>query len=353
MAKRVFSVFLILVVGFWILFFLWSPSFLNYNHPVASNYVILEGWLPPFELEQSVKQLYVTGKTTFIISGKNFKKNDTEILSRTNKYFEQNNDFVRKFDRGIWLLTNAVIFFNVTPFLQNQIPQDTMFISFRIKGSVASGHPAHFKVYINNEHFFQGFISHEEETLNLAWPKSKGTLTSLAIQFDNDLRTEDADRNLKVIGLNINNQEFPLNSKSIFYLQHEDLSVYGFNSEIAFVKNYLLELGVNEKDLVLLEFEPAKRNQTLKSAQLCADWAIQQKISSINVVSSGIHSRRSWVTYKKTFPKQIEVGVISFQTESSNQNQLYYSFYGIKSALEELFTYVWNWLQLSFYSCFI
>ncbi len=110
----------------------------------------------------------------------------------------------------------------------------------------------------------------------------------------------------------------------------------------------LTKLGLDPQKIAVVPTPQVQRDRTLTSAIAVKQWLTKQNldITGINVYSSGVHSRRSWLLYKKVFEPTIQVGVIAHQPTSYDANVWWQSSEGVKSIISEAIGYiyvkVWN-----------
>ena len=72
-----------------------------------------------------------------------------------------------------------------------------------------------------------------------------------------------------------------------------------------------------------------------------------QKIESINLFSDNVHSRRSWMIYKKILEPKIKVGVIAAENFSYNPKRWWGSSEGIRTVLPEAIGYIYALFKLN------
>jgi len=114
------------------------------------------------------------------------------------------------------------------------------------------------------------------------------------------------------------------------------------------LKNYLIQIGIPSSKLTTISFEPVSRNQTLAAAKSFKASNFSRGIKSINIVSSGLHSRRSWITYKKILGKNCNVGVVQFEPSDFKKGTREDNFLEFQHLIDESFSYLYNWIFLSF-----
>jgi hypothetical protein len=95
-----------------------------------------------------------------------------------------------------------------------------------------------------------------------------------------------------------------------------------------------------------LEKVPAgkvQRDRTYTSALAVKDWLKQNNlVQDMNIVTFGVHSRRSWILYKKAFKNQNRVGVIALHDLSYDNRKWYKDSRGVRQILSETIGYLYT-----------
>lgn len=117
------------------------------------------------------------------------------------------------------------------------------------------------------------------------------------------------------------------------------LSEYKTTAELAAAT--LIALGFAPEQLVTVPAPKVLRNRTAASAVALGEWISQSKlnIKSINLYSSDVHARRSWLLFKQALAPQIQVGVISVDSDSYNPKQWWIYSAGVRSIISEAIAY--------------
>jgi len=172
-------------------------------------------------------------------------------------------------------------------------------------------------------------------TLNGAiWSEDiqKGSLCSIdsiMVNFDNDYVDENGDRNFFVKELIIDGKyKIPYQYNSIYdigKIDSRDRITNDYSTVAEFAKNRLIRLGVDSSRIVSFSSECRECNRTLSSAKACRDGFKKYKneIKSANVITLGIHARRTWITYKTILKRTAKIGIISipFQRDENSEDK--------------------------------
>ncbi len=315
------------------------PSFLAYHHPVKSHNLLIEAWISAREMEQAVEyskerggefHFYLTG---YIYSDDSEKSENQNIKNSSND--DPNN--------GIWLLTNSTV--------QVKIPRkvhlsDTTKIEIFAEGNEVAGHGAYFNLIANEKVLGGQFIKHGQQSFCFRLIRANADIESLYIRFVNDLWTGQEDRNFHITGLNIDGQPVPLSGTNTLITEELNSKTTGFNSQAEEMAQYLVALGIDPEQITAVPFEKAKRNQTRAAAKQFGHLIVHDSIPSVNLVTSGFHSRRTWVTYRSTIPDRVNLGVIYFPSESAKQTGSFTQLRDYLLIFEEFLSYLSNWIVI-------
>jgi hypothetical protein len=85
------------------------------------------------------------------------------------------------------------------------------------------------------------------------------------------------------------------------------------------------------------------KNRTYASACDVKRWIDTSKLSihSINLVSQGAHSRRSWLLYQRAFGEKIKVGIICSPDKSYDAKKWWMSSKGFRAVTDEIIAYAY------------
>lgn len=319
------------------------PSFLAFHHPVESSNLLIESWISAREIEQAAAY-GKNGEKVFhyFINGFNYPVVDS------NRYKDSiftSNPAMFATKSGVWLLTNGSLQINIPKSVYFKAG-DTIELTLRIKGKVGAGYGAHFNVIINGHLVGGSFAQAEQENFTFHWIAGHSRLQSMFIRFNNDLWTYSGDRNLFVSGINIGHHRMipgPANCRIIY--DNNKLTT-GFGSQADEMADYLIALGIDPGQITAIHFNPVKHNQTRAAAKQFTQYLDEYPLTSINLVTSGFHSRRTWITYKTFAGKDISVGVLFFPSDAVRKSDQQYTFKSDLKLLDEFISYFYNWIVI-------
>jgi uncharacterized SAM-binding protein YcdF (DUF218 family) len=137
------------------------------------------------------------------------------------------------------------------------------------------------------------------------------------VQFDDDYLDEGGDKNLYVKEIIIDNEIIiPYQFNSVYdigRLDGKNIIINDYDSHGEIARNYLITLGIDSSAVIAVKGKRTEFNRTLTSALAFRNWlkSYNGKVDGINIITMGIHSRRTWMTYKSVLNKQLKIGVIS------------------------------------------
>lgn len=340
----VFISFIVLMV---VTLYLFRPFF-HFIHPVKADQLIIEAWISPFEIEQAVQMINSDSISRVVIVGRNYPEDSNLIISAFDTDLESGRESEEGRDGGIWLLTNSSLVFNFMAIPVACELDDSLKIEVRAKGTESAGFFAHFNLIVNGDYQSGSFTTANSSIFSFIVKQPSNGLQSVIIHFDNDLVHHNQDRNLNVISVKVGDTEIEANDQCSHLIKNSGKYANGFNSQPLELMHYLVQAGVQPEKISTISFEPVSRNQTLLAARTIKNSPFITEINSVNIISSGIHSRRTWFTYKKILGDDIQVGVINFGQSDFIKGTKAEGFSKFLLLADEAFAYLINWFYLSF-----
>jgi len=327
----------------YIVFF--AKSFLSFKNQIDSNNIIIESWISAYEIEKAAELYIADSSKQYIVIGQYFDNKRNSEMTYNNKKksllqdVDQNNE--------IQLLKTSSLIFNLQTF-PDSVFNDTTSITINIKGTLAEKFYAHFNVVVNENLLGSSFSSEEFQEYEYIYFTDSDRINSLSVFFDNDLCTESADRNLIVKSITINGFETNVNKANASITREQNKLTTGFISHAEVVANYFNDIGIKETRIHTLGFKAYRRNNTFSAAKAIKQWNSESLQKTVNVISSGIHSRRTWITYKRLLEPDTKVGIINFQTKDCLNKKKLSRVENYINISEESFSYLVNWIEMTF-----
>ena len=339
-----FSLFLALIIGF---FFFFSYSFLAVNKAVKSDTILIEAWISANELEQVIDDYLTPEIKQILIVGESRGKPLYNGAFPPSGWAYSNDLHQQKDKMGVYLWANSSLIIDPTKYPTLK-PSDSLFIQVKASGSIAIKRYSFFNLIINGKYHASTFTSDTLLTYDLTTLPRNEKLQSVIIQFDNDLKTKNEDRNLFIYSIIINGHELVINNQNAAIIRNGDKMPTGFSSQAESRANYLDAIGINKELIQTVSYQSKSINKTLSSAYGLDKYARPATLHSFNIFTSGIHARRTWFTYKSILGKDYSIGIISLETENFNKQNWWKSQEGILMMMDEIISYLINWIKLTF-----
>jgi hypothetical protein len=283
--------------------FLQLSDFLSKTEKVDANILLVEGWLPYQALETVASEIS-SNKYEYII---------TTGLKSTPEYYNVSMDgYLIFYPKGI-----------LDKFTEtgNHIVAVTAF------SELEGEHSAHFNFWINETIEAGFFADKKKRKYSISWIGSLSDLDSVMINFDNDKMGEFGDRNLFVKEVIINNDIIipflNFSAYDIGDLDGKQRIINNLTSNADLTRKRLISMGIDSSIIKAVPGEKVLINRTLTSAVAFRDWLKKSeiKVQGINIISTGTHSRRTWMTFRKVLDKSFDLGIISLPDKKNNNSK--------------------------------
>jgi hypothetical protein len=300
MVKRVFfiSIFLLTLI---FLGRLLAPSwyrFLAVDQPVQDAQVLLvEGWVSESTLKNAA-QTFLDG---------NYSKVIVASILFPNEY---------------GLNSTGTLVFNI----HQKAKYDSLFI--KAHSEKVGGAYAHMMVMVNDDTV--GETSTTEQVQKYAFPihDHLDSIQQIKITFTNDFFdfAQHADRNLTLDSLFLDNHFIPNRTEDVYFDRGKNDGIStekAYKSRAGSSADYLIELGVPSEAIYIIDAPRVEYNKTYTTAKAVAAWMEENDFQErrMNLISENVHSRRSWMLFKKAMPDNTKIGIISssrFKNDDTN-----------------------------------
>jgi hypothetical protein len=293
---------------------------------VHANILLVEGWLPTYAIEMASEEFNKNGYDHIITTG----------LKSTPEYFNIYTD-------------GYLIFYNINKTKSIlEAEKGRHIIEINAYSSLNGENMAHFKVFINDSIAGDFFADKKKKNYKVEWEGLLSEIDSVMVRFDNDKAGDFGDRNLFVKEIKIDNEiSIPYMNNSVYEISdpNEASRIFNyFSTEGELARNKLISLGIDSSLIIAIPGKRALVNRTLTSALACRDWLKESdlKVTGINIISIGTHSRRTWMTYNKVLNQKYEVGIISLPDNKENNSRRY----KILKTLRETIGLIYYWIIL-------
>ena len=269
-----------------------------------ANVLLVEGWLPPYAIKLAFDEFRVGGYDHVFTTG-----------IRISGYFQ--------------VSMNGYLIFYTSGLGEGAENSSVNTIEIDAYSELDGEGSAHFNVFVNDSLVGDFYADTEERLYLVRWTGNLSTVDSVMVQFDNDSRDENGDRNLYVKEIIINGDiRIPYQHNSVYVFGNpgaETRSENNFNSHAELARNSLLSLGVDSSLILAIPGERVRVNRTLSSALAFRDWLKTSdiEVTGINIVTSGTHAKRTLMTYNKILKKKYEVGIIALPDYKAQASRKY------------------------------
>ncbi len=325
-------------------FYAWLPGFLAVEHPVEAGDVLLEAWIPSAEVERAVGRFLQDPSVDFFVVGRIYAETAEKEQETWQNNEPEGKDVTRK---GIWLYANSSLGIGFPDSCRSETGAPVTF-SVEVQGQEAGGWFAAFNLVVNGSVVGGGFSTGEPTQHSYTWMNGGETLESLYVRFNNDLKLTNADRNLKVVSVTIDGSRIQLGPDNTWITRSLEQHATGFLSQAEEVADYLVKLGVPRERISSLGFDPPEQNLTLAAALAFREFRKGREEGRVNVVSSGLHCRRTWITYRKTSGNKAGVGILNFHPEMYSRKNEYDSRSFTWQLADEFASCLLTWFVLTF-----
>ena len=269
-------------------------NFLSKTEIVDANVLIIEGWLSDFAIEMAYNE---------------FNRKDYNLIVTTGL---KSHDL----DFCMIAMNGYLIFYPDSEFNTDE-ERKCHLIEVSAHSKMGGIYCSHFNFFVNDSLIADFTADENERKYAVNWTGSLKDIDSLMIHFDDDYLDEGGDRNLYVKEIIIDNKIIiPYQFNSVYDIGLPDgmnriVNNYESHAEIA--RNKLLTLGVDSSLIIAAKGNRTGVNRTLASALAVRRWlkSYDGKIDGINIITLGIHSRRTLLTYNRVLDKSLEIGIIS------------------------------------------
>ncbi len=284
-------------------------DFLAKNEAKEADILIVEGWLPDFAIK--------------VVSDE-FKKNDYRFIV-TNGLKSPDLDY---FTLG---MNGFLIFYPDSGSMRNEKSRHHL-IEILAHSKMSEKYCSHFNFYINDSLIADFTADQKRRKYAVNWIGQLKDIDSLMVQFDDDYMDEGGVRDLFVKEIIIDKKFFiPYQFNSVYdigKLGGDNIIVNDYESHAELARNRLISTGIDSSSVIAVNGRRTEFNRTLTSALSFHKWlnSYNGDTKSINIITLGIHSRRTWMTYKSILDKSLEIGIISLpETDKPGFEKIHYS----------------------------
>jgi hypothetical protein len=199
-------------------------------------------------------------------------------------------------------------------------------IDITVHSEMGGKYSCHFNFFVNDTLLSEFVADDKERKYSVIWNGALKDIDSLMVHFDDDYLDEGGDKNLYVKEITINNDIIiPYKYNSVYDIGRiggTNRFINNYNSESELSKIHLINTGIDPSLVIAVTGKSSRINRTLKSALAFRKWLgnYNSNVKSINIISDGIHSRRTMITYNSILKSNIEIGIISLSEPAKEGN---------------------------------
>jgi hypothetical protein len=283
--------------------FNYLAGYLSKSDQVKSNILVVEGWLPEYDLEMAYNEYIKNGYDYVVTTG----------LKYSSEYY--------------LLYMNGYLIFYSGDKVKSLDNSEHHLIEVNAYSELGGRHSAHFNFYVNNLKVADFYAEKRKQLYPVSWVGSLNDIDSLMVQFNNDNIGSFGDVNLYVKEIIIDHKiKIPFQNNSVYdigALAHRKRVINNFTSYAELAKDRLLSMGIASSRIISIPCNKVKINRTLTSALAFRDWLKTANIDvkGINIMSMGTHARRTWMTYNKILEEKYNIGIISLPDYGIGQSR--------------------------------
>lgn len=109
-------------------------------------------------------------------------------------------------------------------------------------------------------------------------------------------------------------------------------------------RSYLVRRGLAADAVVAVPAPAAERDRTWRNVLMLRDWMLraQPGVDALDVVTSGVHGRRSWLLHQLAFGPRVRVGVVALDPSGYDPEAWWRTSLGAKDVLGEAISWAWT-----------
>lgn len=302
--------------------------FLEKSQRLDAEMLIIEAWLPYAAIEMAESEIHNHGYDYIVTTG--IKSSEL--------------DFCMVAMNGYLIFYPG---FSSKPGEENEHHKIEVVARSKMGGKYCS----HFNFFINDSLITDFNADEKPGKYKVEWNAPLAEIDSLMFQFTNDYLDDKGDRNLYIKEIIFDDSLIiPYQFNSVFdigKLGGNDRTKNDYESHPELVRNKLIASGIDSSKIIAVTGSKTRINRTLTGALAFRDWLLEsgQNVKDVNIISMGIHARRTWMTYKKVLGKSYSIGIIALPEsgyEVSERSKRY-------AAITETLDLVYYWVILLLY----
>ncbi|GEM_PF-842857 len=277
---------------------------LSRTNKVKAEIMVFEGWLPQSLIDNAIEEFRSGSYRMIVTTG--IKSNELDFCK---------------------IPMNGYLIFYPEAGLLNNEKANTHKIDITAHSEMGGRYSSHFNFFINDSLSAEFIADDKEREFSLLWTGTLSSIDSLMIHFDDDYLDDGGDKNLYVKEITINNEiVIPYKYNSVYDIGRPggtDRIRNNFDYESELTRIHFIFSGIDSPEIVAVTGNKSRINRTIQSALAFKSWleTYEGKVTGINIISGGIHSKRTLITYKSIIDASYEIGVISLTEPTKTMNK--------------------------------
>ncbi len=311
---------------FFIFILLWAKFIYSYLSPtiaVCPDVMIVEGWNPDQTLDEAVQAFWHNHYKYIVTTG--FPETKGFCMGSQGRLVLDIREAEKESGKKIISDVDSILSVKIT-----------------LRGTKAGNEYAHFKLFAGTTIIGEAYTTRRKQTL-IFRHKMPHDFSTMTIEFDNDTYSAFRDRNLYVFSLSVNNITFPVNNEAFKYYTRLS-GQYIFSRQAGKTLAHetaqrLTRKGIPDSLIIPVGSFTKHKSRTYTTATDVMKWSEahpEYHIESLTIFTSGIHARRSFLSFNKVFVQDnIPVGVVSCKDNDIGSDNWWKSFNGIREVIYE------------------
>lgn len=304
--KKIIVVFLLSILFFigLVVFQPYVYTRLAITQKINADNLLVEGWLSRYNAKRAFQE-YTAG---------NYKAVITTGQSVPDYYS---------------VVMNGFLVFDTKELFKSDTTKLTHTFDLVVYGELGGEHSAHVGFYLNDVLHAEFYAAKRKKSYGYMYSGALADIDSLMIAFDNDAMGDFGDVNLYVKEIIVDDT---------LHISFKNHSIYnrtarGWERRIPLdyetyagrARNYFIDLGLDEANVIAVPGEGANIHRTLSSALSFKEWLENsgESIESINILTVGAHARRTQMIYRKVLEGHCEVGIVALSGRGRVQSFFY------------------------------
>lgn len=118
----------------------------------------------------------------------------------------------------------------------------------------------------------------------------------------------------------------------------------GRDSFAELARDFLVRRGVPEEAVTAVPTPASAQDRSFLSAVMLREWAARKgaRLEALDLLSSGVHSRRSRMLYRIAFEPDVRIGILAARSGAYNPAAWWKTSVGAKTVLSETISLIWT-----------